>query len=496
MKRLVAFLLVSLVGLVVVLPAPAQARPRLARSTRFEDQIVRKERGFFRPNVAFDRKTGMTLDAHFIDRKTGALVGKPRSWSAASKESLHIILLAKALSGNHHARTLLAPTEGDLDGAKHAALDVLTKKITTYERFNTKHPGYGGFLPWYRVGDGKIEPDAQWASRVPGLDNGELAWSMYLVSKTLAASGHAELAARYQAHLDLMKRNVIPIFYDPDGKQLRTEATIGAGSRVAPSANHYTNYQPGHFLDDDKEGLMMAHFADLMGEWKGDTAAREALWAKPRRVPKTSHGLTVALGDTFSPHEDWGFLVLPYRDVHVAQQLFDNAQKGRIRDAVENNWSGLRAATHVPVANSQQNLVYINTLGVQSLANRVVTPEPIFAAYAAFPLAITRPRVFDAWMKSMLHVPGMWGPNGIGESYTENGKGLAPILTWDGKALVLVAMMGGVANEMRSLLKQDGLYDTFLSRTRADYRAFDGVKIEGKNVHWSRPLPHSLTASQ
>ena len=33
-----------------------------------------------------------------------------------------------------------------------------TKKIDTYEKFNTKYPGFGGFLPWISVVDGEVTP--------------------------------------------------------------------------------------------------------------------------------------------------------------------------------------------------------------------------------------------------------------------------------------------------------------------------------------------------
>jgi hypothetical protein len=59
-------------------------------------------------------------------------------------------------------------------------LDILERKIASYEDFNQNFPGFGGFLPWFTstdVGMAPISPG--WSNNVPALDNGQLLWSMY-----------------------------------------------------------------------------------------------------------------------------------------------------------------------------------------------------------------------------------------------------------------------------------------------------------------------------
>jgi len=139
---------------------------------------LRRERRFYQPGVSYDAETGLTFDGHPIDRATGELAGAPRNWSAASKESLHIILLAKAISGDPVARGLVTPDPADPKKAVDRALDVLSRKIATYRRFDERNPGFGGFLPWFKVAGGELAPMDGWSDRVPGLDNGQLAWSL------------------------------------------------------------------------------------------------------------------------------------------------------------------------------------------------------------------------------------------------------------------------------------------------------------------------------
>jgi hypothetical protein len=48
----------------------------------------------------------------------------------------------------------------------------LTKKIATYEDFNKRYPGYGGFFPWITSNGSNVGPTPDWVNRVPSLDNG------------------------------------------------------------------------------------------------------------------------------------------------------------------------------------------------------------------------------------------------------------------------------------------------------------------------------------
>jgi hypothetical protein len=425
------------------------------RGTSFLDELARRERPFYRPGVAFDGTTGMTYDGYGIDFKTGELRGAPRNWSAASKESLHLILLIQVLQGKAPAVAALGADP----------LPLLEAKAVAYERFDGRFPGFGGFLPWYEIQAGEARPLKNWQDRVPALDNGQLAWSLYLAAHELHRAGHAQLARRYEVRLARMKENAVRVFFDPEARKIRGEARLLRPSSVPAESNAYSTQ--GYFIEDPYEGLLMAHFMDLFGDWRARPTDREAFWARPLRrlIRWERHGavLTVEQAWVGSSHEQWGFLILPYRDVPLADRLFLNFQRARTWDAARRGWPGLRASTHMPLR-GKGTPKYVSFLGIEGLGREATLPDPIFSPYAAFPLALADRAAFSAWLQRMLDAPGMWGPYGIGESFAPSGA-RAPLLTWDGKALPLIASMGGVVDDVRRAQARRPLRG--LPRTRA-----------------------------
>ena len=325
---------------------------------------------------------------------------------------------------------------------------------------------------------------------MPGLDNGQLAWSLYHTANTLEEMGEHALAARYQRHLQKMRDNVVRVFYDPAEHKLRAEAKLVGGNLAVPTKNDYANNVKGYFLDDSYEGELLGHFADLMGDWSAHPDGKDAIWKNPRQLPITAkigkHAITTAEGHWLSGHEAWGDLVLPYRDVDIAKRVAENKERARTAWSAQHGWDGLMASTHKPVSGNELD-GYLSALGVPVLAKMKVLPKPVFAPYAAFALALVDKPMFATWLSSMTKAPGMWGPYGIGESYAKNGDH-APVLTWDGKALPLVAWMGGIGPDVRRLLQRDGLYESFLARVRHDFSKFDAKALAGEDLALRAPV--------
>lgn len=469
-------------------------------------RLARRENRFYQPGVGLDARTGMTFDGLNIDFRSGKPV-ETRNWSAPSKESLHVAMLVKAVAGDRTARTLMSPDPRRPGRGAARALQILERKIATYERFNRDYPGFGGFLPWYRVNGGHIEPQGRgrdgWQTRVPGLDNGQLAWSLYYAANTLEALGHTDLARRYRVHLELMQENVVRVFYDPGAKKMRAEASLLRGNRRAPRKNAYAlNPDNPYYLDDPYEGLMLCHFADLFGNWSAHPEGRQAIWSAPRRQPASyrvrapdqptldGKRVTIARSWVGSSHEDWGELFLPFTDVKLARTLFENTQRVRTLHSATRGIPGLFASTHRPT-DGKTPTEYVSKLGFtgrSATLDRAVS-QRIVAPYAAFPLALARGgrATFAAWLKTMIRAPRMLGPFGMGESCSTDGKGMAPCLTWDGKALPMLAWMGGIRDEVRTYLKRDKLYGQFLRRVEGDLRLFKGHPIEGADLPLAPP---------
>src|SRR5207253_3054943 len=143
---------------------------------------------------------------------------------------------------------------------------------------------------------------------------------------------------------------------------------------------------------------------------------------KPAVYGKGRLKISVVEGNWFSSHEDWGFLVLPYRDVPIADRLFKNGQKARTAYSAAHGWPGLFASTSEPNKTGAHDPGYLSALGVPSTSKEQVSRNRVFSPYAAFPLVLPDKPIFATWLQRMLKTPRMWGENGMGESFTANGE--------------------------------------------------------------------------
>ncbi len=239
------------------------------------------EGGFHQPYVSYNPTTGMTYDGTAINYTTGAACQPLHSFSAPSKEAVHVAVLLKAILGDPLAQLFVAPQAPE--SAAAAALALLELKIGSYEAFNASWPGYGGFLPWFSVADNGTAPLPSWATTVPALDNGELAWSLFAVGDALRDKSPA-LAARYMRYFEYMAATSIPVFYSGSGC-IRTVATI-ANTSLPPSQNHYSQNCVGVCcLDDPYEGELFAWLMDLYAPWKAFNYShheRDQIWIRKR----------------------------------------------------------------------------------------------------------------------------------------------------------------------------------------------------------------------
>lgn len=414
--------------------------------------------------IAYNEASGLTYDGYAIDSET--LEPKAvRNWSAASKESLHIAILALAIMGNSRARTLIDWVNPDR--AVQSALYILERKISSYEKFDREQPGFGGFLPWFTVSDHGFEPLAGWADLVPALDNGQLAWSIYLVYDVLEQTGNTALSARYKKRFDLMAHTCTAIFYDGRGL-IRAEARI-LDTIAVPIAQNYVNNVDNYYLDDPYEGELMAFFITLFSTLGKENT--RLLWQRKQKnlleVKYETPGgnLAVVRGHWYSSHEKWNFLVLPYLDVPLAKKVFLDGEWARTRYSTAKRVPGLFASVH------DSEGIYLSACGIQELATERVTHRRVISPYAAFPTILAGTEGL-AWLNLMLQHPKMQTPYGAAESFDLDTGRAAPLLTWDGKMTTVLAALGGVHAQIAACLKKDGKYakfysvcDTYFSKT-------------------------------
>jgi hypothetical protein len=489
--------LVGLLLLLVLVPGRGRCAEAFADEEarrKWIEAFIRTEGRFHRPGVGYNEASGLTYDGHPIHEETGELTGKPRGWSAASKESLHVMLLALAIAGDERAALFVSPERpGD---AAAVAVALLERKRASYCRFIEQFPGFGGFLPWFKTTDEGLTPMPGWKDRVPALDNGQWAWSLFLAADVLDQAGYAALAEQYRKLWGMLARNSVPIFCDTARKKVRMVARI---DDVSASPEKGRAEGEGA-LEDPYEGELMVLFMTLFAarenpEWaQANPGWFDEVWkAKTkllvRREYQTREGQSISVrqGFWYSSHEMWSFLVLPYTDDELVRRVFLNGERARTWNSAEKRIPGLFASVNSPAGENQ----YISAAGIPGpLARARVTRTDVVTPYAAFPVLLADEPTGLAWLDTMLSAPRMRGPYGATEAVTTDGRRIAPLLTWDAKATTVLALCRTqpAAARMGQALKRDGRYDEFLRRIHEFYRqAFGAEPLKGEDLPLRAP---------
>ncbi|MFA6321777.1 MAG: hypothetical protein WCY36_08000, partial [Candidatus Omnitrophota bacterium] len=440
--------------------APQDIVANSERARAFIDEYLQQEGEYFK----IARNRGIAVDGWNLNPST--LKHKDiREHTAASKESLDIAVLVKALNGNKYAASLIG--NGDAAAAKAAAIKILEEKIASYKQFNKDFSGFGGFLPWIKTTD-RIEPTGDWSDRVPALDNGEWVWAIYSAYHTLQNIGEKDLANEYKKYFDMLAKNAPVIFYDNELKKLRIVTAIKDPKTTVISSDNYSNWQKYKDADDYNiawlyEGQMMVYFLDLFT----DLPERANIW-EGINMEK----VTTTYGTTFkgwpqqspldgSPHIKWAFMFLPFTDNATAMKVYGLQEKIR----TNLNKYGIPVSTNTP-----------GGIGYTQYEPNVFAPYGAFSMIYYFALQgdVTKNNYGLAWLANMLQADKMQGPTGSGESFsvkpgTNQLEEVSFINTVDGKFTIWLAMMGGNIDEIREGLKKDGLYEKFMADVKHKY---------------------------
>jgi len=400
------------------------------------------------------------------------------NFSAPSKESVHVALLALSLLGNERARLFFnVSAEKAGKSVDELAVDILQKKMNAYERFNAQYPGYGGYLPWYVITDSSLFPiPPGWTSRVPSLDNGEWVWALKAAVEALEQREQPTLAKRYSSYIDMLAKNALLVFYAGEGK-LRTVTVIANMSAPPSPGNYYGPPQVG-YLDDPYEGELFTFFVDLYS-MAHDPAEREKMWVYKRELLQAvkyhtpSGPITVQRGWWFSSHEQWKYLEMPYLEVPINKRVFLNGERARTWNSALKGIPGLLASVN-DVSKNENIPDYLGATGIREIAFEEIASTSVVTPYGAFPMFLASEDVAAAWYHVMLSGGRMQGPFGTTEAINTTGTAISPVVTWDSKITTVLAMTGGIAPVISKILKKEGNYQRF----------YDVVDRE-----WSRVFP-------
>ena len=443
-------------------------------------QYARRESRFCK-SIGLDQATQMTYDGHRLDIESGLTRGKPHMFSAPSKESLHVAVLARVLDGHPIAQAMYSTQE---------ALAVLRSKVRTMERFHERFPGFGGFYPWTAFdGLGNMTPTWDWVNRVPSLDNGELFWAAFALEHVLREKhpNETSLADSWRGVWKNMTDTALAVFYAGNGT-LRTVTNIG--NQAWPVWNN--TYNGSGSLNDPYEGelftVMVYLFTNL------STAEKHQLWVNKREMLQRvqlsgikyrgkAATITVQKGFWFSAHEQWKYLMLPYVDSRNNYRVFLNGERARTWYATEiRKAPGLWASVNGPIPDNNASFPYYSDCGIGRLSFNPTYHDDVITPYGAFPLFVASPPHGIAWFHHMLltrKAQNCWGTT---ESFNVTGTDIGPLTTWDSKITTVVAAMQGVADMNRRYLHRLGKLQEFVDVVQYEWgRLFAN--------HTAGPLP-------
>jgi hypothetical protein len=466
----------------------AQLFSDAAAREQFVMQWLQGEAQFMR-RLGTHAPTGLTLDGQRLDVDSGLPFGPPHMFTAPSKESLHVAILARVLYGDPRAQALYSVDE---------ALALLAQKAASYAKFFAKYPGFAGFLPWVQVDDaGNVDPTPDFVNRVPALDNGELFWPAFAVAEVLRQSFPAQgaLQQQWQGIWESMATNAVDVFYAGDGN-VRTVAFM-TNQSLPMGENNYTSSQPCGdpcYLNDPYEGelfvAMMYLFSDL------PDADRQLLWQNklPRiqpvalQLPQLNASILVQRGWWFSAHENWKYLMLPYTLSPTNARVFLNMERARTWYAAALAGSpGLWASVTGTALSNNDSLPYFSDCGVPPLAFQNDTHQSLVTPYGAFNLILASPPHGIVWLHNMISARRGQNCFGTTEALDVSGAAVSPITTWDSKITSVAAALGGVADLTATFLQTRGLLDDFVKTVEAVWSSVFALPLPGEQLDFALP---------
>lgn len=430
-----------------------------AAAGRFVEQFCEAESKFF--EAARDPKSGLTYDGWDLDPTSGQPV-KPRMFSAASKECLDLALLTKALQGDPLIARVVMPARPEK--AKDEALRLLTLKIASYEAYLNDYPGFAGYMPWFDSGE-RAAPMGGWAKAFPTLDLGEMLWALKLAEHALRENGTSPpLTDRYHRFNERLASKAREAMFHPGRVGVRGRVEVS--NPLSPEAT----YSGDGLMTGEHgvhEGQMIVLYMSLYGGLSSEESAR--VW-KDISMKRVEHELgTTWEGFWGSPHEEWAYLFLPFRDLPEYRKLFRIREKIRSHNARDRGYPGFGASAHDPSGKG-----YLSACGIEGVGSQPVERQDVYTPYGAFPMLLEfsgryTDNVGLAWLHNMLLGYRMQGPFGAAESGDNLGTMVPPIKTIDASFTTLLALSGGLETECAAMLEADGKYDQFLSIVKGEY---------------------------
>lgn len=404
----------------------SQTEPLSAAARLFLEQtLIPTESIYFEPGVGMDNKTGMPFD-HVRIRLKENLLSEIGNYTAASKLSLLIPFLLKVVQKNPYFKKVkLTPAEATLK------LKQIMQTLLTYIQ---TYPDYDGFLPWVDIRpNGTIAPAS---TKVPSLDNGQLTWALAAVVAAFEDAPDQELRKISSMAQTILNRQNYRKFYDPKTKlmhgtiQFNTETREWTGDRT-------------YYLNDMFEGTLAVLWGVLHGQISVEAWDNLSI-PTIEYITEAKEKITTLSGFRASFHEHWALGFLPIM-LSALAPLYQNYLYAQADYARRHRMPGFLSTAYDPKGIYRQ-------MGIPSIAYNPVDRSDVSVLFATAMSMLISPTVGASWLVKFYSFKNFVSPFGAYESVGEDG--FADIFTADAKGMTLLAVSGGVVDEVQKYLNE------------------------------------------
>lgn len=206
--------------------------------------------------------------------------------------------------------------------------------------------------------------------------------------------------------------------------------------------------------------------------------------------------ITTQKGLYFGAQEHLKLLILPYLDVPIVQQVMKNAERVRTCNSVlMGSTPGLFAAvTNTTSPNEQDITSYIHNAGVPgSMSFNAFQEQDIIAPYAAFTILPFDTGIGLSWYHNVLSAKCMQSVYGSVNGIRRDGSAVSRVVSWETKAPILLALLGGILTFVRDGLKYDNILPAFHDMVGFEYSLIfnetynGGMTLMGEDVPFCLP---------
>lgn len=445
----------------------AAEAPQESFSDYIRDEVMPKEGLYFTSRVGLEPRTGIPFD-HVRVRLQSQKMAETGRYTAGSKLSLSVSYLVKAI--------LQKPGYENVPLEPDAARKVLRKHLEMLQTVSRKYPDYAGFYPWLEMRkDGSLKPASE---QIPSLDNGQLTWALAAVVGGLGRSTREDDQHIVRMAEKLLEAQDYGLFYSEEKGLLSGIVQLHADER------HWVK-DPNYHLIDMYEGTMAVLWGVLNGQVPREAWDNIDISAVDY---ETSSGETVTTlrGWRASFHEHWALAFLPFMESDLGK-LYRNYLHVQADYAHENDLPGFLTTGYDSRGSYRQ-------MGIKAAAWDPGDRDDVAVTYATAMGYLIDQEAGGKWFAHLYEFPGMVTEYGALESVGPDG--YADIMTIDAKGLTVLALTGGVVDEIKAYLSryrvpgtETTLYEKLIELLNYKYQQLL-AKREDKPIYMpQQPIP-------